>query len=787
MKIYHWAPWAWSIIVILMLAHNVYLWREQRLKPDTDILALLPAAQHDPVRQRALAQMADAARQKLIVLIGADHWDDAQRAAVAYRKVIASSNHLLDGAEAFSEGAETDWSAIFRNHRLSLLSAQDDRALRANDRGFWIDTALAKLYTPLTGLRPVAWQEDPFGWFGNWLQERAQETPVRPRAGSLSVSVGERQYIVLPLTLRLPAFAVRSQDAIMPVIEQARRAALTAADNIEVVQTGMMLHAAAAATQARQEISIISVGSMLGIVLLVWITFRSLKPVMYVTLAIAVGCLGALSISALVFQRIHLITLVFGASLIGVAEDYGIYFFCRRLGADAELGSWELLQRILPALALTLLTTLIGYLGLGLAPFPGLRQMAVFSACGLIFAWLTVVFWFPSLLGPNTLQNRPLARRYGIAIMRWPRFVCHRSTLGVALAVAVMLGFAVVRLTPQDDLRALQNSPRELIDDQLKLAKILDLPAPIQFYLLRGGDAETLLQREEDLKRRLDSLVQQRIISGYHAISNWVPSARRQASRRQAIEQVILNDHGALAAVAQRIGADAEWLRATRARLNAAAGPITIEQFLQARASEPWRHLWLGQVGEERATIVALRGVTKSSLAALRQSAAGLEGVEWVDEVGAISQLLGDYRMTMSWVVLFSYFAVYALLYTRYGHDSWRVLAPTAIASLLALSLLSLSGQGIQLFHILALLLLLGIGVDYGIFMHEPESQQHGAAWLAVIVSALSTLLSFGLLGLSHMPALRAFGLTMAIGIGAVIFIVPYFRAAGGTRSARVQ
>jgi predicted exporter len=762
-----------------MLAHNVYLWRQQRFKPDTDILALLPTAQRDSVRQRALERIADAARQKLVVLIGADDWEKAQRAVAAYRKVIASSSHLIDGAEAFTEGFESDGFAVFRSHRLGLLAAWDEAALQVQERAYWTNAALAKLYSPV-GVGLLAWQEDPFGWFGNWLQERARETPVRPRAGSLSVNHGERQYIVLPMTLSLPAFAVTSQETIMPVLEQARRAALMAADNIEVVQTGMMLHAAAAATQARQEMSIIGVGSMLGILMLVWMTFRSLKPMIYVSLAITVGCLGALSISALVFGRVHLITLVFGASLIGVAEDYGIYFLCRRLGADAELGSWQLLERILPALALTLLTTLIGYLGLGFAPFPGLRQMAVFSACGLLFAWLTVVFWFPSLLGPNTLQTCPLARRYGIAMMRWPRFVYSRSTLGVALALAVLLGFGVARLKPQDDLRALQNSPRELINDQLKLGKILDLPAPIQFFLLRGSDAETLLQREEGLKRRLDSLVQQKHISGYHAISNWVPSARRQALRRQAIEQVILNDHGALAAVAQRIGADAEWLSATRARLKAAATPITIEQFFQTPASEPWRHLWLGRVGDEHASVIALRGVNKSSLAALSQAAAGLEGVEWVDQVGEISHLLGDYRVTMSWVILFSYVAVYALLYTRYGRHSWRVLTPTVIASLLALTCLSIGGQGIQLFHVLALMLLLGIGVDYGIFMQEPVSYQDGTASLAVMVSALSTLLSFGLLGLSKTPALRAFGLTMAIGVGAVIFLVPYFRNTSG-------
>jgi len=132
----------------------------------------------------------------------------------------------------------------------------------------------------------------------------------------------------------------------------------------------------------------------------------------------------------------------------------------------------------------------------------------------------------------------------------------------------------------------------------------------------------------------------------------------------------------------------------------------------------------------------------------------------------------------MGWVLLVSYVAVYALLYPRYRQASWRVLAPTALATMLTLALLGIAGQGLQLFHLLALMLLLGIGVDYGIFLQEPDSQRDGTAWLAVGISALSTLLSFGLLGLSQTPALRAFGLTMAMGIGAVALIVPCFRRA---------
>jgi predicted exporter len=119
----------------------------------------------------------------------------------------------------------------------------------------------------------------------------------------------------------------------------------------------------------------------------------------------------------------------------------------------------------------------------------------------------------------------------------------------------------------------------------------------------------------------------------------------------------------------------------------------------------------------------------------------GLMACSGWTQVGEISSVLGRYRKTMGWVVLLSYFVVYGLLYPRYRRATWRVLAPTALASIATLALLGIAGQNLQLFHVLALMLLLGVGVDHGIFLHEHPSRRDVIAWLAVALSALGTLL----------------------------------------------
>jgi predicted exporter len=775
LKRHHAFALAWTLVVGLLLAHDAWLWLGKRIAPNTDILALLPVQQRDPVLQQAFTHMVDSAQQKVIVLVGARDWDQARRAADAYRTVLASRADLLQVVDGLTERTQRDWLALFEQHRSALMTFRDEAALRAQSRQYWVDAALSKLYSPFGGPGIGAWQDDPFGLFGGWVQARAQETPVRPRDGRLFVGNGERQYVVMPITLRVPAFSMDAQQSVTPLLARARQAARAAVPGADVVAAGVVLHAAAAGAQASREVSTIGIGSMVGIVLLMWFAFRSFKPILLILLSIAVGCLGALSVCRLLFGQVHLLTLVFGATLIGVAQDYGIYFLCNRIGTPSTLASPQLLRRLLPGLLLTLVTTMIGYLGLALTPFPGLRQMAVFSVVGLIFSWLTVVFWFPALVGPDTLTSVRTARSFRLGTARWPLFGCNRHTALAMLAFAVLAACGWSRLGVNDDIRLLQNPPRDLVADQVRLGKLLDAPTPVQFYLVRGASAELVLQREEALKRRLDPLIDKHVIGGYQAVSNWVPSASVQTTRERLIDEKLFADGAALTAVALRIGESAEWAGAMHDRSSRPAAPLTVDDFMRAPASEPWRHLWLGRVNGGYASIVALRGVSTADLPALAQVAAGLDGVQWVDKVAEVSSVLGRYREYMGWVVLLSYATVYCLLFVRYRASAWRVLAPTAIASGATLALLGLIGHPLQLFHVLALMLLLGVGVDYGIFFHEQLDRREPAAWLAVSLSAVSTLLSFGLLGLSRTAALQAFGLTMLIGTALVWLIVPCF------------
>ena len=102
-----------------------------------------------------------------------------------------------------------------------LLTAEQENQLRTQPPQYWSQSALANMVNPFGGPKLGAWRDDPFGLFGGWVRERSQETPVRPRDGHLFVADAEKQYVLLPLTLRLPAFSISAQQAVLPLLAQA--------------------------------------------------------------------------------------------------------------------------------------------------------------------------------------------------------------------------------------------------------------------------------------------------------------------------------------------------------------------------------------------------------------------------------------------------------------------------------------------------------------------------------------------------------------------------------------
>lgn len=764
-----WLAGVWLLVVLAIVGHNLWLWTGARLHLDTDVLAMLPQNERDTTVQMATRQLTDSASRRIVVLAGGGDWASARAAADAYEQALSASSALVTVRYRVDEATAARLIDFFKPWRGQLLTTAQRQTLTSQSAAQLADTAVQALYRPMGMPRVGSWAEDPLNVFGGWLTARAGESRVRVTDGRLSLADGDHHYALLMLEQQGSAFAMTAQETLVPLLAQAKMQAQAAMPTADVLAIGVPLYAAAAAAQGQHEMHTIGAGSLVGIVVLTLFAFSAIRPRVLVTLSIAVGILAAISACALLFERVHLITLVFGASLVGVAENYGTNYFSNRLGRAAD-ERWQMLREQAPVMWLAMLTTAIGYALLALTPFPGLRQIAVFSAVGLLAAFVTVLWWFP-FLDRGTMHTTRLAQWIGSRRALWPSLGRNRFTLVFSVAALVVALWGASRAHINDDIRLLQSAPPDLVAQQMRIGKLLELPSPGQFYLVQASSAQQVLEREEALKRQLDGLRTAGGLSGYQALSDWVPSVFQQQQDAASLQRLVEGPTGVRALALQQMGEPPQPASAA-----AAIKPLQLEAWLADPVSEPFRQQWLGRFADGYASVVLLRGIDSADkLAGAARLAGNTPGVRWVDTVSDVSAIMARYRYRMGGVIAISYCLVFAALGWRFGRRAWRALLPTALASALTLSLLAILGQPLQLFNVLALLLILGMGVDYGIFLLEQPGRDATRPFLSVSLAAASTLLAFGLLALSATPALRAFGLTMLFGIALSWLLTPLF------------
>ena len=728
----------WSLLVALLCAHQVHLWTGG-LQVETDLLSLLPRDARDEAAESALRHLAEAASRSVVILLKAPTEAESLAAADVFASAVPTAHLERTPNTAASLGDLQPW-----RERL-LTAAQRDRLTTSTPEQLE-ELALLQLQQPV-GTRLGEFRDDPLQLHAEFLRDRALATRVRPVGNHLVVDGA----VLLRYRTAGAAFALDGVPRLADALAEAKRAL---PPTVEVLAAGVPLFAEAAAVQANKEVTTVGFGSLLAILIIMALAFRSPLPLLLVVLSVGLGVAAGLSVCVLVFGKVHLMTLVFGAGLVGVAEDYGIHYFASRQ-AQPGRDRRELLRHLTPGLLLAMLTSVAGYAMLALAPMPGLRQVALFSAAGLGAAFLTVLAWFP-LLDRGEVKPTRFSAVWSASLSRWPALSPRGLLLGL-VGSGLLIALGLTRLHAKDDVRALQASPQALIDAQRAIATAVGLPSPAQFFLVRGATEAERLEREEALTERLQALAPEGVLASTDAVSAWVPSPGRQ----EANQALYLQSRDAVLA---RLADELE----EGAPLRTAAPPLTVDALLATPLGEPLRPLWMPD-----ASVVLLHAPTKEGLARLAELSS-LPGVRFVDRTAELSAVMRRWRVGMSELLFVGYAVIYLALWWRFRGRAWRALLPTAVASGLALATVGLLGEPLTLFHVLALWLLLGIGVDYGIFLLEHRAaSDSGEAWLAVGLGAVSTLLSFGLLAVSTTPAIHAFGVTLGVGVGVVWLISP--------------
>jgi predicted exporter len=591
----------------------------------------------------------------------------------------------------------------------------------------------------------------------------AWQPPVAPqRMYGVWFDRAGREALLLAQT-RAPGFDPDGQRAALDALHAAF-AAVSAGTHARIEATGPGAFSVEVAARTSREAGWIGTVDTISLVLLLWFAYRSWKAPLLGVLPLASAGLAGLAAVAALFDGVHGITVAFGFTLIGVVQDYPIHLFSHQ---RAGLAPRDSARALWPTLATGVVSTCIAYVTFLASGVEGLQQLAVFTITGLATAALATRFLLPALLDPVPARDAAGSRRLA---RLWTRIERLPRPRALPLALFAAAALAVVAFAPgafwQDDLSKLAPVQPDALRRDMQLRGELGAPDVRYVIALQAPDAERALRRAEGLRPVLDALVQRGAISGYDSAARYLPSAERQRARQAALP----DDATLRAALAQALADSpfrADAFESFVADIAAArhASPLQARDLAGTPLAAAVGGLLLERGGHATA-LVSLAGLVQPDEVARTMRA---NGAQLLDLKQASESLVVAYRdrvlLALAVAAVLLVATVWIALRSR--RRALRVLAPMALAMLLVLAVLRGCGVEMNLFHLVALVLGAGLGLDYALFFeHAGDDRDEQLRTLhAVIVCSLTTLLVFVLLALSSIPVLRAIGSTVALGV----------------------
>lgn len=356
---------------------------------------------------------------------------------------------------------------------------------------------LSQLYSAFSGVSGKELQNDPLMLMrGAQLALAQNGQKLRLMDGWLVTQDDAGNYwYLLHGELAGSSFDMQQTHRLVTTLNALQATLKTHYPQAQLLSRGTVFYSDYASQQAKRDISTLGVATLLGVLLLIVATFRSLRPLLLCAISIGIGALAGTVATLLFFGELHLMTLVMSMSIIGISADYTLYYLTERLVHGGENSPWQSLDKVRNALLLALLTTVVAYLIMMLAPFPGIRQMALFAAVGLSASCLTVIFWHPWLCRGLPVRPVPASR----AMSRWLTAWRRNKTLAVGLPVtlALLSAAGIATLKVDDDIAQLQALPKTILAQEKTITALTGQRVDQKWFVVYGTSAQQTLERLE--------------------------------------------------------------------------------------------------------------------------------------------------------------------------------------------------------------------------------------------------------------------------------------------------
>lgn len=722
--------------------------------------AFLPRP-HDAASQFLLDELNHGPTQSIMIAsIRGNDTASLLQTGHRFHEALAATGQfslILDGPASLSWQKD---QPLFFAHRYGL--APHDRTRLFSPDALKADTA--RLYDLLQSMAAPLVEDiglkDPTGAYADYLASLESSTPPASLDG-LWLTADHHATLML-LQLRQPTLDPAQLKHLHQAIRQAfENSRPPHGGDCQLLLTGSPAFSFIAARSLRQDMDRLALLSLLVVVGILYWRFRSL----WVLATLGVPFLLSLSLSMLVVQLcfgwVHGIAVGFGMTMLGVSLDYPVLLLGHRDRGEAIP---VVLGRIGTSLKLATLTAIVGLLSMIFCGLPGLMELGLFSATGILTAACITIWILPHLVTQADLA----AHHQGISpsLLRWEALRRYRVLcLMVAPPAMAVLLLHPFRIERQGEI--LNPIPPALLEVDHQLHEQLGSPQPGLIAVVHAPDSEHILQQEEELLGHLPAS------QDMDDAARLLPSRARQQQRLAtlpAADSIRANLQTALQAspfqpeAFANLPEDVEQARHLP--------PLGLDDIAHTAVGHRIDLLLMARHGLWYGLILPRSPAASASLERLHQQKPDLLLVNMKTAVG---DLLRPYvRKAAFWLATGIAVALLTLLVCQRSPACTGRLALTlGLTGLSVLALLRLHGPVFSIIHIVALAFVLGVGIDYALFFGRPQldAAERTRTLRTLLTCNMMTVLSFAILASCQTPLLRELGLTISSGaLFAMIF-----------------
>jgi len=534
---------------------------------------------------------------------------------------------------------------------------------------------------------------------------------------------------------------------------------------------GSLPHTLANSNTIKRDLQVLlPVASVLLLVLLL-VGLRSLRGILVLGV-VFLAAPPAIGVTGLIYSPLSRMALGFGIVLLGIAVDFAIHLYLAL--TEGEGSRAERLRRVRQPVVFATLTTLAVLVVLLFSAVPSQRQMATLAIAGVGFAVLFAWLLIPTLTGLKDNTGKVKGAEENNRITAGGGSVTGKIALALWLCLLLAGIYAWPHLHYNGDLRGLDVPDKQVLQEEARFRNIWGDKGEQAFVIAQAASLDQLFDVNSAVYEELTSLK----VGSFQSVAPLFPGPVTQQRNLTAWKtfwaERIGRFPGDFAAVAENIGfsptafapfffflAAEHNLVPTRDLEGSALAPL-LKSMLSA--TEP-------RVGvTPRFLALTTVGLTEDSdLAALRAGLDKIPGVSLLANVTWRSRVETLLRHDIFRLSLAAACAILVLVWLQF-HRLRAVVAVVApvISALSAMIVYAwLTGSSLNMMHLIMGIMVIGLSVDYGIFI---VCAAHGAggghSWKAVTICALSSLVGFGVLAFAAHPALHSLGITVLVGIG---------------------